>query len=87
MLSNNASLVYGILISSGPRTVSDLVGRTGLSQPVLSRALNEVAQHTGRLATLRQGRRIVYAITRAVRSLPLAIPIQQDDQAVTHIVR
>jgi len=77
MLSNNASLVYGILISSGPRTVSDLVGRTGLSQPVLSRALNEVAQHTGRLATLRQGRRIVYAITRAVRSLPLAIPIQQ----------
>lgn len=77
MLSNNASLVYGILISSGPRTVSDLVGRTGLSQPVLSRALNEVAQHTGRLATLRQGRRIVYAITRAVRSLPLAIPIHQ----------
>lgn len=77
MLSNNASLVYGILMSSGPRTVSDLVGRTGLSQPVLSRALNEIAQHTGRLATHRQGRSIVYAITRAVRSLPLAVPIWQ----------
>jgi hypothetical protein len=77
MLSNNASLVYGILMSSGPRTAADLVGRTGLSQPVLSRALNEVAQHTGRLVTHRQGRSIVYAITRAVRSLPLAIPVHQ----------
>jgi len=75
MLSNNASLVYGILMSSGPRTAADLVGRTGLSQPVLSRALSEVAQHTGRLATHRQGRSIVYAITRAIRSLPVAIPI------------
>jgi hypothetical protein len=77
MLSNNASLVYGILMSSGPRTAADLVGRTGLSQPVLSRALNEIAQHTGRLATHRQGRSIVYAITRAIRSLPVAIPIIQ----------
>lgn len=77
MLSNNASLVYGILMSAGPRTAADLVGRTGLSQPVLSRALNEVAQHTGRLATHRQGRSIVYAITRAIRSLPVAIPIIQ----------
>ena len=75
MLSNNASLVYGILMSSGPRTAADLVGRTGLSQPVLSRALNEVAQHAGRLATHRQGRSIIYAITRAVRSLPVAIPV------------
>ena len=77
MLSNNASLVYGILLSSGPRTAADLVGRTGLSQPVLSRALNEVAQHTGRLATHRQGRSIIYAITRAVRSLPVSISVYQ----------
>lgn len=77
MIGNNASLVYGILLSSGPRTAADLVARTGLSQPVLSRALNEIAQHTGRLATHRQGRSIVYAITRAVRSLPLAIPVHQ----------
>lgn len=77
MLGNNASLVYGILMSAGPRTVAELIGRTGLSQPVLSRALNEIAQHTGRLATHRQGRSIVYAITRSVRSLPVAIPLQQ----------
>jgi len=77
MLSNNASLVYGILLSAGPRTAADLVVRTGLSQPVLSRALTEIAQHTGRLATHRQGRSIVYAITRAVRSLPVLIPVHQ----------
>lgn len=77
MLGNNASLLYGILMSSGHQTVSDLMERTGLSQPVLSRALNEIAQHTGRLATHRQGRSIIYAITKAVRSLPVAIPIQQ----------
>ncbi len=77
MLSNNASLVYGILLSAGPRTAADLVARAGLSQPVLSRALNEIAQHTGRLATHRQGRSIVYAITRAVRSLPVLIPVYQ----------
>lgn len=77
MLSNNASLVYGILMSAGPRTAADLVGRTGLSQPVLSRALKEVAQQAGRLATHRQGRSVVYAITRAIRSLPVAIPITQ----------
>jgi hypothetical protein len=77
MLSNNASLVYGILLSSGPRTAADLVARTGLSQPVLSRALKEIAQHIGRLATHRQGRSIVYAITRAVRSLPVAISVHQ----------
>ena len=77
MLGNNASLVYGILISAGPRTAAALVGRTGLSQPVLSRALKEVAQQTGRLATHRQGRSIVYAITRAIRSLPVAMPITQ----------
>lgn len=77
MLGNNASLLYGILMSAGHQTVSNLMGRTGLSQPVLSRALNEIAQHTGRLATHRQGRSIVYAITKAVRSLPATIPIQQ----------
>ena len=77
MLSNNASLLYGILMTSGIRSVSDLVERTGLSQPVVSRALNELAQFTGRLAIHRQGRSVVYAITRAIRSLPTAIQIQQ----------
>ncbi|MFA6971876.1 MAG: hypothetical protein WC208_10805 [Gallionella sp.] len=77
MLSNNASLLYGILMTSGIRSASDLVERTGLSQPVVSRALNELAQYTGRLAIHRQGRSVVYAITRAIRSLPTAIQIQQ----------
>lgn len=87
MLSNNASLVYGILLSSGPRTAADLVARTGLSQPVLSRALNEIAQQTGRLATHRKGRSIIYAITRAVRSLPVAIPVHQvSDEGSTSLM-
>jgi len=77
MLSNNASLVYGILINAGPRTVAELKARTGLSQPVLSRALNDIAQHSGRLLTQRQGRSILYAISRAIRSLPLALAIYQ----------
>lgn len=77
MLSNNASLVYGILISAGPCTVSQLKTRTGLSQPVLSRALNEIAQYNGRLFTHRQGRSIVYAISKAIRSLPHVIPVYQ----------
>jgi len=75
MLGNNVNFVYDILMSSDLRTVACFVGRTGLGQPVLSRALNKIAQHTGRLATHRQGRSIVYAITRSVRSLPHAIPV------------
>lgn len=77
MLSNNASLLYGILMTSGIRSASELVERTGLSQPVVSRALNELAQFTGRLAIHRQGRGVLYAITRTIRSLPTAIQIQQ----------
>jgi hypothetical protein len=77
MLSNNASLLYGILMTSGIRSASELVERTGLSQPVVSRALNELGQHTGRLAIHRRGRSVVYAITRAIRSLPTAVQIQQ----------
>ena len=77
MLGKNASLTYGTLMSSGHQTVSNLIRRTGLSQPVLSRALNEIAHHTNRLVKHRQGRSIVYAISKAVRSLPVAIPVHQ----------
>ena len=83
MLSNTANLVYGLLISGGPRTAAQLVARTGLSQPVVSRALKEVAQETARLLTHRDGRSIIYGLARQVRALPAAIPVYQVSPAPT----
>lgn len=75
MLSNNANLLYGILTSAGVQSVSGLVQRTGLSQPVISRALAELAQYSDRLVTHRQGRQIWYALLRPLRELPIRIPV------------
>jgi len=77
MLGNNANLLYGILITSGAQTAAGLGERAKLSQPVVSRALSEIAQNTGRLATHRKGRSIVYAITKQIRSLPPGILIHR----------
>lgn len=75
MLGNNASLIYGILMSSGMQSSADLARRTGLSQPVISRAISELCQHTDRLVIHRDGRSIGYAIIRQIYSLPFSIPI------------
>lgn len=75
-LSKNAALVYGILMTSGIRTVPELVARTQLSQPGVSRALKEISQ-TGRLRVHRQGRQFYYALARTIRSLPVNIQIQR----------
>ena len=77
MLGNNANLLYGILITSGHQSAVELCARTKLSQPVVSRALNEIAKNTGRLVTQRKGRSIVYAIAKQIRSLPASISIQR----------
>jgi len=61
-MDNNANLVFGLLISSGAKTSQELIQRTGLSQPGVSRALSSIAEHTGRLAIHRRGRQFVYAI-------------------------
>jgi len=77
MLGNNANLLYGILITSGHRSAVELCARTKLSQPAVSRALSEIAKITGRLVTHRNGRSIVYAIAKQIRSLPAVVSIHQ----------
>ena len=84
MLSNSANLIYGIMMTSGAQTAADLAVRTSMSQPAVSRALNEVAQHTGRLVTHRQGRKVIYAISRQIRALPVEVPIYQVAQMSEH---
>jgi len=75
MLSNNASLIYGILMGAGARSAAHLIKRTSLSQPMISRALGELARHTEHLVIHRSGRQILYALTRQIRALPAAIPV------------
>lgn len=77
MSSRVANLLWGILSTAGAQPVTALVKRTGASQPTISRALNELAQQTEHLITYREGRRVFYALNRAVRSLPRQIPIYQ----------
>lgn len=75
MLSNNAMLVYGILSIAGPHSTAQLVERTRLSQPVISRALAELRQSGYDLISHQSGRSIIYALGIAIRDLPIRIPI------------
>ena len=74
MLSKNAAMIFGILSSSGRQTVSDLMRRTKLSQPMISRGLNEVGLMDN-LIIHRDGRGFVYALAKQIRSLPIKIPV------------
>lgn len=78
MLSNNASLIYGILVRAGALSASDLTGRAKLSQPSISRALSELGDEMPELFSFRIGRSIFYAIGRRVRSLPLRLPVYRE---------
>lgn len=78
-LSKNASLVYGLLVSGGASTAASLSKRAGLSQPSISRALAEIGDSAG-LLMVRDGRSIAYAIERAIKDLPVSIPISRIDR-------
>ncbi len=63
-MDNNANLIFGMLVSSGVKTSPELMQRTGLSQPVVSRALSSISEHTDRMVAHRRGRQVLYAILK-----------------------
>ncbi|MDE1989965.1 MAG: HipA domain-containing protein [Betaproteobacteria bacterium] len=76
-LGPHAEALYGILSVSGVRTVAELVSRTRLSQPTLSRALRELksARPTEFVSFGMGGKTVGYGLRQSIRGLPLSVPL------------